>query len=108
MTNYDSLKQKPLWQMTGEEFLALQQMAQAEKQPDSPPQATANEDRSPKYVYGLNGIASIFNCCRVKAQQIKNSGVIDGAITQSGRKIIVDVEMALRLVRERRNRKIRK
>lgn len=106
MTHFEELKSKPIWQMTGEEFISLQQYGHANSQPE--PQPEVKEDTMPKYVYGIDGIATIFGCKRGKAQQIKNSGVIDGAITQSGRKIIVDVEMALRLVRERRNRKIRK
>lgn len=108
MTQFEELKSKPIWQMTGEEFIALQKFGNAESQPETGSQAENKEEAMPKYVHGIEGIASIFGCKRGKAQKIKNSGVIDGAIAQTGRKIVVDVEEALRLVRERRNRKTRR
>jgi len=50
-----------------------------------------------QYVYGLAGIASLFGCSKTQAHRIKKSGKIDGAITQTGRLIIVDAEKALEL-----------
>lgn len=50
-----------------------------------------------KYVYGLEGIMNLFNCSIATANRIKASGKIDKAITQIGRKIIIDVELALEL-----------
>lgn len=50
-----------------------------------------------RIVYGLKGIAEIFDCSISTAQRIKNSGKIKKAITQVGRKIIVDAEKALEL-----------
>lgn len=50
-----------------------------------------------KYVYGLSGLAKILGCSRTHASNIKNSGILDDAIIQNGRKIIVDVELALSL-----------
>lgn len=47
--------------------------------------------------YGIMGIAAIFGCSRSTAQRIKHSGVIDGALRQVGRTIVVDVDEALRL-----------
>ena len=61
MTNLQELLSKPVWQMTGEEFIFLSK------------HASGQTDR------------------------IKKSGKIDKAITQIGRKIIVDVELALEL-----------
>ena len=43
------------------------------------------------------GIAKLFGCSLPTANRIKKSGKIDKAITQIGRKIIVDVELALEL-----------
>lgn len=54
-----------------------------------------------KYVYGLKGLASILGCSKSHAQNIKNSGILDKAIIQNGRKIIVDVEMAITLFQKR-------
>ena len=52
-------------------------------------------------VYGLDGIAEIFNCSRTTAQRIKNSGVLDKAITQVGRKITINVDKALEIKNRR-------
>ena len=54
-------------------------------------------DTSRKYVYGIPGIARLFGCSLPTANRIKKSGKIDKAITQIGRKIIVDAELALEL-----------
>lgn len=86
------LKQKPLWQMTGEEFLFLQNNSlQNNKQPSE------TIDESKKYVYGMLGIAKLFDCSIPTANRIKKSKKIEKAITQIGRKIIVDAELALEL-----------
>lgn len=50
-----------------------------------------------KMAYGISGIASIFNCSIATANRIKKSGRINGAIKQSGRTIVVDVDLALEL-----------
>ena len=49
-----------------------------------------------KYKYGLRGIREIFSVSHATAQKYKNTFLKD-AITQHGRKIIVDVEKALEL-----------
>lgn len=49
-----------------------------------------------RYVYGLEGICSLFNCRLNKAQELKK-GIIKDAVTQHGRKIMVDVDKALAL-----------
>ena len=76
------LLSKPVWQMTGEEFILLNRHA---------------ADTEKKYVYGIGGIARLFGCSMPTANRIKKSGKIDRAITQIGRKIIVDADMALEL-----------
>jgi len=78
--------------MTGEEFLFLQQNGGENIKIDSP---TVNPLK--KYVYGILGIAQLFGCSMPTASRIKKSGKIDKAITQIGRKIIVDAELALEL-----------
>lgn len=57
-----------------------------------------------KFVYGLKGLADLLGCSVVTAHKIKNSGVIDKAITQIGKKIIVDSDKALELIGKKRNR----
>ena len=67
----------------------------ASGQPEAQPQPVT--DTSRKYVYGIPGIAKLFGCSLPTANRIKKSGRIDKAITQIGRKIIVDAELALEL-----------
>ncbi len=54
-------------------------------------------ENTPRYVYGIAGIAKLFNCSVPTANKIKASGKIDKAIKQIGRKIVVDAELALEL-----------
>ena len=79
--------------MTGEEFIMLSRHAPV--QTEAQPQPVT--DTSRKYVYGIPGIARLFGCSLPTANRIKKSGKIDKAITQIGRKIIVDAELALEL-----------
>ena len=74
------LLSKRISEMTGQELLELLQ-SEAPK----------------KYVYGIDGISTLFNCSIPTANRIKASGKIDKAIKQIGRKIIVDAELALEL-----------
>jgi hypothetical protein len=90
--NLHELKQKPLWQMTGEELLSLLQSERVTKEVVTP-----IIDSSKKYVYGIAGIARLFGCSMPTANRIKQSGKIDKAITQIGRKIIIDSDLALEL-----------
>lgn len=53
--------------------------------------------KSKNYAYGLDGIKKTFNCSIATANRIKASGKIDKAITQIGRKIIIDVDLAMEL-----------
>lgn len=48
-------------------------------------------------VYGLEGIKQLFGCSTTTAWRIKNSEWIRPAITQVGRKIVVDADLALEL-----------
>ena len=50
-----------------------------------------------RYAYGLRGLADIFGCSLPTASRIKSSGQIAGAIKQVGRKIIIDIDLALEL-----------
>ena len=51
-----------------------------------------------KYEYGIKGLAKILGCSRAKASKIKNSGIIDEAIFQNGKIIVIDIEKALELL----------
>ena len=90
--DYQNLRNKPLWQMTGEEFLQLTAESGTTTQP-----TVVVDSTKKKHVYGIAGIASLFGCSMPTANRIKKSGVISRAITQIGRKIIIDAELALEL-----------
>lgn len=86
--------------MTSEEFMFLTKQASSEEsvvKTDTPSEK--------KYVYGIDGIAQIFGCSRPTASRIKKSGKINPAIHQVGRKIVIDVELALSLVGKKSGRK---
>ena len=91
------LLSKPVWQMTGEEFIFLNRHA-LQGSETKPAQPAA--DKGKKYVYGIGGIARLFGCSIPTANRIKKSGIIDKAITQIGRKIVVDADLALSLAKE--------
>jgi len=89
--NIFELRKKPLWQMTGEEFLQLYHNAEHQEAQ----QPVVNSTK--KYVYGIHGISQLFGCSIPTAHRIKKGGKIDKAVTQIGRKIIVDADLALEL-----------
>lgn len=89
------LLEKPVWQMTGEELLFLAQQGSMQREGDTQDKTPAKEER--RFVYGLSGLARLFGCSLPTANRIKQSGKIDRAITQVGRKIIVDADLALEL-----------
>ena len=86
---------KPVWQMTGEELLFLAQHSNISTNRELTKASSSKEEK--RYVYGLAGIARLFGCSLPTANRIKQSGKINRAITQIGRKIIVDVDLALEL-----------
>ena len=86
--NLNQLLQKPIAMMTGEElcFLITKSVEASEK----PTIQTASKGN----YYGIEGIARIFGCSVPTANRIKK------AITQIGRKIVVDADLALSLAKE--------
>ena len=81
--------------MTGEELLFLAQHGNISTSRELPKASSSKEEK--RYVYGLAGIARLFGCSLPTANRIKQSGKINRAITQVGRKIIVDADLALEL-----------
>lgn len=96
MENINSLKEKPLWQLTGKEFLDLIEGSNTKSNSENSENSKIIDK---KYVYGISGIQSLLNCSESSAKRLKKSGVIDQAIIQNGRKIIIDVEKALELLK---------
>lgn len=89
----------PIWQLTVGQFIELQN-----KVLEALPNAEGKKENGQKddrhFVYGLAGLAELLNCSVVTARRIKSSGLIDGAVYQFGRKIIVDADKALNLLSE--------
>ena len=92
----EQLLAKPVCMMTGEELSLLLQNAGK----GTTMMSAEETSKSKRYVHGIAGIAEIFGCSIPTANRIKTSGMIDDAITQVGRKIIVDQELALHLAKE--------
>jgi len=86
-------RDRPLWQLTVGELLDILQSEKPVQKLEKTPEK--------RIVYGLKGIAEIFGCSTSTAQRIKNSGKIKKAITQVGRKIVVDADLALKLYSEK-------
>lgn len=95
VTTIEQLLAKPVCMMTGEEFTLL--LKNTEKVTAKVPAEVVPEKH---YEYGIAGLARVFGCSVPTANRIKKSGVINGAISQIGRKIVVDVELALALAKE--------
>ncbi len=83
---------KPLWQLTVGEFLELMEQI--------PTLTVDNTPKEKRLVYGISGIAQIFNCSMTTANRIKASGKIDRAISQCGRMITIDADLALELMKK--------
>ena len=90
----DELLNKPLFQCTLGDFKAI--LAQTLRDNELEALAAAPPK---KYVYGLAGLMKLFGCSISTAERIKQSGVIDQAISQTGDIIVVDAELALDLLR---------
>lgn len=84
----------PLWQLTVGEFKLIIAETVANFLNDN---VTTTSCRNNRYVYGIPGIAELFQCSVATANKIKASGRIDNAIIQIGRKIMVDADLALEL-----------
>jgi len=82
----NELLDKPVWQMTGEELLFLAQHSNISTSSESTKASSSKEEK--RYVYGLAGIARLFGCSLPTANRIKQSGKINRAITQVGRKLM--------------------
>ena len=96
----EKLLQTPVCMMSGEELAFLFNNLGVLDRDKKPESSMPSPDR--KLAYGIKGIAETFGCSIPTANRIKKSGVIDKAISQLGRKIVIDVDMALELAAERK------
>ena len=92
----DDPRDKLLLQLTGQEFvdllregLGLSMLGYDEPQPMKVKK---------HLVFGLQGLCNLLGCSTSTATRIKKSGVIDAAISQVGRIIVIDADLALDLL----------
>ena len=104
-TTNDSLKlaellKTPICKMDGEELAFLITSITSNQQAQMLLTQPKQEEHN---VYGIAGIAQIFGCSIPTASRIKKSGIINDAITQVGRKIVVNADKALELASKHKN-----
>lgn len=89
---YNALLQMPLWQMTGAQYKTLTESIFNN--------LVALQQQKPQknFVYGIEGLAKLLHKSRNTAQRLKSSGIIDEAISQDGRTIVIDADRALELI----------
>ena len=108
------LLEKPIWQMTGKEFLALSNAAakqaiqeipkvQPETADDYQKESTITYEEG-KYVFGLRGICQLFGVGHSTAHYYKTT-FLKPAIIQRGQKLLIDRNRALQLFAEHMDRK---
>ena len=88
----NELLHKRLVDFTGEDLLQLLHAYLRQPNPEK-----VSSDSEKQFVYGRAGIAQLFGCSKTTASRIKKSGIIDKAIRQCGRIIVVDASKALEL-----------
>ena len=88
---------KPLGALTVQELLNILAPLISRQQSTQAVSSEQTNDNK-RYVYGLAGLARLVGCSIVTANRIKKRGVINKAISQVGRKIIIDADLALELL----------
>ena len=97
------IENKPLLYTTTEEFIealrtGLGLATTAENSDDSAVMTKKH------FVFGLAGLCKLLGCSTSTAARIKKSGVIDAAISQYGKIIVVDADLALELLSVQKKR----
>lgn len=91
---------RPLYTITIGEFNDL--LGQFYSNNTKSSQEHESQASSAHLVYGIRGIQSLFNCSHKSAQYYKDH-VIQEAVSQNGRKIVVNADLAIQLFNEKRN-----
>ncbi len=100
MISLEKLMQTPVCMMTGEQLAML--LSNLKLLVGNTTENKTEATTPMHLAYGIRGIADTFGCSIPTANRIKKSGVIDDAISQTGRKIVVDVDKALALAKEKK------
>ena len=91
----------PIWQLSVKQLIDIL-MSVISNQQAIHPILSEQPKEDKRYVYGMAGLARLLGCSIVTANRIKKSGVINKAISQVGRKIIIDADLALELLNNSR------
>lgn len=87
----ETLLKKPIWQMTGEEFLLLSGKGVDGDQ----------NSNSVKFAYGMRNLGDAIGCSLTRVFDLKKNGILDDAIVSFiGKKIVFDVEKARMLANQ--------
>lgn len=86
-------RDKPIWQLTIGEFVAILDS----RLPVNKIEPILKNATETKYVYGIDGLAKLIGCSKNYAGILKRTGMFNEAISQNGRTIIIDAELALKL-----------
>jgi len=62
------------------------------------------QNHDTRYEKGILGIAKALKVSKPTAQRIKNSGVLDPAISQCGRSILLNVDLAIQLLNKSKDK----
>ena len=85
---YTINKETPIALLTVGQLIEL---LNSEKKPDD-----IDPESSKRYVYGLRGIRNLFSVSHATAQRYKDT-IIKDAVSQNGRKLIIDADLAMKL-----------
>ena len=93
----DDPRDKLLLQLTGQEFVDLlrEGLGLSALGYDEPESLEVKKH----LVYGLQGLCGLLGCSTATASRIKKSGVIDAAISQVGKVIVIDADLAIDLLK---------
>ena len=99
----DDPRDKLLLQLTGQEFVDLlrEGLGLSMLGYDNPEPLEVKKH----LVYGLQGLCDLLGCSTATASRIKQSGVIDAAVSQVGNIIVIDADLALDLLNTSKKRK---
>jgi hypothetical protein len=93
-------EEKPLFQAT---IGDLKEMIEEMLTPMSDIPEEPQKDVKKHLVYGLAGLAKLLGVCKSTASKIKQSGLLDPAISQHKKVIVIDADLALELMKARKN-----
>ena len=88
----EEILDKQLFNMKGHELLELFSHAFSLSKPSSKPKDMSD------FIVGIRGLAVFLKCGTTKAQQLKNSGVLDECIHYVGKKVYFKKEKLLQIV----------